>query len=217
MTTVESHQGIMSDSTVTIDHATLNALMHRRSLRRYLTEPINDDVIQGVLSAAHRAPSAHNRQPWRFCVVRSDEQKDRLARAMGARLQADLQADHVPTAVISADVNRSYARLTQAPVLIIVCMTMIDMDTYTDDQRNHNEWVMAVQSVAMAGQNLMIAAHAYGLGSCWMCAPLFCQDVVQHALDLPDDWQPQGIITLGYPAQQREKSRKPLETRVLWR
>jgi nitroreductase len=50
-----------------------------------------------------------------------------------------------------------------------------------------------------------------------MCAPLFCPDVVRAALELPDDWQPQGVITLGYPAQEREKSRQPLETSVLWR
>src|SRR5690606_6521005 len=183
----------MSEISPTIDHSTLNALMNRRSLRRYRPDAVPDNVIQGVLSAAHRAPSAHNRQPWRFCGVRSDVMKEQLARAMGVRLRADLQADHVPEPIISADVNRSYARLTQAPLLIIMCMTMIDMDTYTDNQRNRNEWVMAVQSVAMAGQNLMIAAHAYGLGSCWMCAPLFCPDIVTRALSLPDDWQPQGI------------------------
>lgn len=70
---------------------------------------------------------------------------------------------------------------------------------------------MAVQSVAMAGQNLLLAAHAHGLGACWMCAPLFCPDVVRSALSLPIDWEPQGLITLGNPAQSRSKTRRKLD------
>jgi nitroreductase len=69
----------------------------------------------------------------------------------------------------------------------------------------------------MAAQNLLLAAHDVGLGTCWLCAPLFCPDVVRDVLALPDDWQPQGVITLGYPEQVREKTRHPLEKSVVWR
>jgi len=70
---------------------------------------------------------------------------------------------------------------------------------------------MAVQSAAMAGQNLMLAAHAAGLAACWMCAPLFCPEVAREALGLPADWQPQGLITLGYAAAPgKRRPRKPL-------
>jgi F420 biosynthesis protein FbiB-like protein len=136
---------------------------------------------------------------------------------MGARLRHDLEADFVPESIIEKEVSRSYERLTLAPVLIVVCLSMVDMDVYNDERRNHNEYMMAVQSTAMAGQNILLAAQDSGLGAGWMCAPLFCPDVVQDALDLPDDWQAQGIISMGYPAQEREKTREPLETRVLWR
>ena len=63
----------------------------------------------------------------------------------------------------------------------------------------------------------MLAAHEIGLGTCWMCAPLFCPEVVTDALDLPGDWQPQGLVTMGYPAQSRDKTRRPLEASILWR
>ncbi len=76
---------------------------------------------------------------------------------------------------------------------------------------------MAVQSTAMAGHNLLLAAHAAGLGACWLCAPLFCPDVVRDILELPADWQPQGLVTMGYAAQVRERTRQPLETKLLWR
>ncbi len=189
----------------------------RRSLRRYTPHPVPPGLIQQVLTAGAWAPSAHNRQPWRFAVVQSDDQKHHLARSMGARLRADLQADHVPQAVIDQDVNRSYERITLAPVLIVLCLTMADMDTYPDHDRQHAERIMAVQSVAMAGQNLLLAAHSAGLGACWMCAPLFCPDVVRHALDLSPTWEAQGMITMGYPDQQRSRPRHPLTSRVVWR
>ena len=188
----------------------------RRSIRRYRSEPVAEEVIQQLLAAATFAPSAHNRQPWRFVVMPAPAPKQRLAAAMGAKLRADLQADGVSPERIEQDAGRSYQRITNAPVLILVCLTMQDMDSYPDPQRQHHEWTMATQSVAMAGQNLLLAAHAQGLGGCWLCAPLFCPDVVRQALALPPEWQPQGLITLGYPAETKVKERAPLESRVLW-
>ncbi len=193
------------------------AVQARRSLRRYMSDPVPRPVIEQILTAGAWAPSAHNRQPWQFVVIERADSKKRLARAMGARLRADLEASHVPEPVIAKDVNRSYERITLAPVIILLALTMADMDTYPDEKRSRNERVMAVQSVAMAGQNILLAAHAVGLGACWMCAPLFVPDVVGDALELPDDWEAQGMITMGYPAQRRERTREPLEKRVVWR
>jgi coenzyme F420-0:L-glutamate ligase/coenzyme F420-1:gamma-L-glutamate ligase len=82
----------------------------------------------------------------------------------------------------------------------VACFTLDDMDRYPDARRAAAERLMAVQSTAMAVQNLLLLAHAEGLGACWMCAPLFCPDTVRAALDLPADWEPQALITLGTPA-----------------
>ncbi len=195
----------------------LETIKNRRSIRRYQSEPIARNVIETLLTAAIWAPSAHNRQPARFCVIDTPAQIEKLARAMGAQLRADLEADGADSALIEADTARSYARISGAPVVIVLCLSMTDMDVYGDDRRDQNEYLMAVQSAALAGENLLLAAHDAGLGACWMCAPLFCPDVVRAALDLPGDWQPQALITLGYPAETREKSRNPLEMSVLWR
>ena len=161
------------------------AWMGRRSVRRYLPHPIPRDVVDSLLEAAVTAPSAHNRQPWRFAVVSSLANKTTLARAMGERLRKDRQRDRDAGADIEADVARSFARITGAPTLVVVCLAMQDMDVYPDALRNRHEHQMAVQSTAMAGQNLMLAADALGLGACWLCAPMFCPDVVREALGLP--------------------------------
>lgn len=195
----------------------LEAIFERRSLRHYHDKVVPKAIIEAILTAGTWSPSAHNRQPWRFAVLDSADSKITLARAMNTRLRRDLEADNLAEDLIAKDVQRSYERLTSAPVLIVLALSMSDMDIYSDAKRQHNEYIMAVQSTAMAGQTILLAAHAYGLGACWVCAPLFCPDVVQQTLDLPEDWQVQGLITLGYPAQERQKSRAPLETRLLWR
>jgi F420 biosynthesis protein FbiB-like protein len=194
----------------------LEFLQSRRSIRRYRPDPVPPALIEQMLTAAAWAPSAHNRQPWRFAIITQAAAKHKLAAAMGAKLRADLSADGLPLALIEKDAGRSYQRITGAPLLILLCLSMIDMDSYPDERRQQSEWLMAVQSTALAGQNLLLAAHALGLGACWMCAPLFSPDVVCQTLDLPADWQPQALITIGYPAETPEKTRHPLHTRVLF-
>ena len=171
-------------------------------------------LVERLLTAATWAPSAHNRQPWRFVVMEDALTKANLAAAMGRRLRRDLAADGLDAAAIERDAGRAYARISGAPLLILLCMTLADMDDYPDARRRGHETTMAAQSVAMAGQNLLLAAHALGLGACWLCAPLFCPDVVSATLALPPDWQPQGLITAGYPAEEKTKTRALLETRV---
>lgn len=189
----------------------------RRSIRSYTDQPVAREVLFNVLETATWAPSAHNRQPWRFVAITKPQTQTQLANAMGEQLRRDLTADGVPENVINQDVERSHQRITSAAVLVCLCLTMCDMDIYPDPQRNDHEMTMAVQSTAMAGQNLLLAAHAAGLGTCWMCAPLFCPEVVKDVLHLPDDWQPQGLITIGYPAQTRTRTRRPVEDCTIWR
>lgn len=190
----------------------LELLLGRRSIRRYQQKSVPQELVDKLLTAAIWAPSAHNRQPWRFVVISALEKKSQLAQAMGDRLKKDLTHDGVETNVIENDVSRSYRRITAAPLLVLICSSMEDMDSYPDERRQINEWTVAVQSTAMAGQNLLLAAHALGLGACWMCAPLFCPEVVQEVLELPVNWEPQGLVTIGYPAEKKVKSRRPLHS-----
>ena len=200
----------------------LEAISSRRAVRRYTDQSVSREIIERLLEAARWAPSAHNRQPWRFAVLRGGADKARLAEAMGARLRRDRSADGDPAPAIERDVARSYARITGAPVVIVVCLSMADMDTYPDPARNRAEWVMAVQSVSMAAQNLWLAAHSQGLAMGWLCAPLFVPDLVRETLALPPDWEPLGLMPLGYPAEQPEKTRQPMTRqpmtgKVIWR
>jgi F420 biosynthesis protein FbiB-like protein len=184
----------------------------RRSVRRYQPAAIGRDVVERLLAAASRAPSAHNRQPWRFAALNSMESKHALATAMGGKLRQDRSADGDASDIIEADIARSYQRITQAPLVIVVFVDMTEMDRYPDDARNEAEYLMAVQSTAMATQNLLLAAQAEGLGASIMCAPLFCPGIVAESLNVPADWRAQMLLTIGVPgAPSRDRPRKPLD------
>jgi coenzyme F420-0:L-glutamate ligase/coenzyme F420-1:gamma-L-glutamate ligase len=190
----------------------------RRSVRRFRPDMVPAAVLERVLAAAVRAPSAHNRQPWRFCTVRELATKERLADAMGRRLRAERERDGDAPQAIASDVQRSRERIVGAPVVIAVCMTLADMDRYPDERRNQAEWVMATQSTAMAGAHLLLAAQAEGLGACWTCAPLFAPEEVREMLQLPADWAPQGLVLLGYRAEDgKVRERRALSSVVISR
>lgn len=191
----------------------------RRSVRRYAPRPVPEEVVWKLLEAARWAPSAHNRQPWRFVLVQEPARRRRLAEEMANRWQADLLADGADPEIAQQRASISLARITQAPLVLLPCLDLAALDHYPDRQRQQAEWQMGVQSVALACQNLLLTAHFYGLAACWMCAPIFCVDLVQQVLDLPTSWQPQALLTVGYPQNEkpRSKPRAPLGERVLWR
>jgi F420 biosynthesis protein FbiB-like protein len=193
-------------------------VLERRSIRRFKETPVSESVIRRVLEAGIRAPSAHNRQPWRFVVLRAPETRENLAIKMGERLRADLERDGLEPAAIEVDVARSYARITGATAAVLICLDKQTLDEYPDEKRRTAEYIMGVQGVAMAGENILLAAHAEGLGGCWVCAPLFVPGLVAAELELPPEWEPQGMILLGYPADSSpSRSRRPIEEVTLWR
>ncbi|UCE15710.1 MAG: nitroreductase family protein [Candidatus Bathyarchaeota archaeon] len=176
----------------------LGLFRNRRSVKDYSSSEVSNKVLFEILEATRWAPSAHNAQPWRFVVIRDPDLKRELAKAMASRWDKDMSKNGVPLENRQSFVKISVKRFTNAPVLIVACLTMEDMDEYLDKRRQKIEYILAVQSVAAAIENLLLAAHAEGLGSCWFCAPLFCQDVVRQVLKVPHNVEPQALITLGH-------------------
>lgn len=206
-------------ATASEDSAFWELILGRRTVRRYADRPVSDDVVWKLLEAAHWAPSAHNRLPWRFVLLEQPETRRRLAEAMAANWQADLLADGADPAMVSRRAAISVQRIAAAPLAILPCLDLATLDLYPDQQRQRSEWQMGVQSVALACENLLLAAHHYGLAGCWMCAPIFCVSLVQETLSLPATWEPQALLTLGYPAADAptSKPRDQLADRVLRR
>jgi F420 biosynthesis protein FbiB-like protein len=185
-------------------------------VRRFHNRPVDAEAIERILQTGIQAPSAHNRQPWRFAVLTQDSSKQRLADHMGADFRRDLLTDGLDRTAVDAQVNRSRERILGAPVVIVLCLSMEDMDSYPDAARQSLEQQMASQSVALAGGNMLLAAHAEGLAGVWVCAPLFAPQAVTRALDLSASWHPQGMLFLGEAAvEPRVRARKTV-AEVTW-
>jgi F420 biosynthesis protein FbiB-like protein len=192
-------------------------LRSRRSIRRFQSQAVDRETLTRILATATRAPSAHNRQPWRFAVLTQPQPKSRLSEFLGAEFRRDLASDGLPEAEIQSRLKRSKSRIVDAPVVIILCMDASEMDVYPDEKRSGAEQTMAIQSVAAAGLQLQLAAHAEGLGSVWTCGPLFSPKTVKAALDLPESWEPQAMFFIGYPAEEpRKKELKTLDEVTQW-
>lgn len=131
---------------------------------------------------------------------------------MAEEFQRDLEKDNLSPEEIAKRVNRSRERITGAPVVVILCLDMSEMDAYPDTRRKKAEYIIATQSAANAGMQLLLAAHAEGLGGVWVCSPMFAQETVQKALKISKTWEPQAMFLLGYPVETPAvRERKKLE------
>ncbi len=185
-----------------------DVVKQRRSIRKYLPKPVQKQVILQILATAGYAPSAHNSQPWRFIILQDNIVKRRLAEAMAEAWAKDLQRDGIK--VESDKLTERVDRFATAPVLILAGLTMIDLRTFPDSERQMCERDLAVQSLGAALQNLLLAAYAKGLGACWFCAPAFCKETVRKILKIPDEVEPQAFVAMGYPAENPQVPIKKL-------
>jgi len=200
------------------DHATraivdaaepiLANLAGRRSVRQFLPAmPPRELVVRAVESATH-APSGMNKQPWRFVIVSSETVKSQMVEAVSREIEAiltllagDEYADKV------GEYLRNYATLFRtAPVVINVLYreygqviaSLLERSNiqYADNQEEAAN--PAMQSVSAAIQNLQLAAHALGLATCWMTAPLFARRQLHSLLEVESPWQLAAVIPIGY-------------------
>ena len=194
----------------------MEALLGRRSVRRYLNREVPEEAIKRVLEAARWAPSPHGRQPWRFAVLRREETKTRLAEAMGEEWRANLEMDGQSAEVVEKRLQGSRKRLLDAPVLVLLCLYSEDLDVYPDAVRQQSETMMAVQSLGAAAENALLAAYSLGLDAGWVCAPLFCPEKVTKALGLDPGLIPHALLTLGYAEGDppKRRGRKSLDELV---
>ena len=191
-------------------------LRGRRSVRQYQPTPVPRVLIEQVLEAARWAPSPHGRQPWRFVVLTRPEIKQRLADTMGETWRKNLEMDGQDERIVELRLEKSYQRILNAPALVLPCLYLEDLDRYPDERRQNDETLMAIQSLGAAIQNMLLMAYDLGLDGGWMCAPLFCPEVVCQALDLDARLIPHALITLGYAAADpKRRERLPLQSLIV--
>ena len=178
------------------DIGLFEAIHTQRAIRRFSSEPVDDDLVRRMIAAAVRAPSGTNRQPWAFVVVRNPETKRRIAGYYYRAWEAAF-GHRKPGEGVSPQVYRSAKHLAEnmadVPVLIVVCMV------YGDGERRHAGSIVQGSSIYPAVQNLMLAARALGLGTVLTSMHRRYEDEIKALLGIPDDAETAALIPVGYP------------------
>lgn len=193
----------------------LSLMRGRRSVRRLLPDPVPDEMVLQILEAGRWAPSPHGTQPWRFVVVTQPETKRRLTEVMASSWEHNLTMDGESTEVIARRLAGSRRRMLEAPVLILLCLYLEELDRYSDPERQQAEYTMAIQSLGACSQNMLLMAYRLDLDAGWMCAPLFCPDIVRDVLDLPQNHIPHALFPVGYAAADpKRRERRSLSSLI---
>lgn len=190
----------------------------RRSVRAFQAAEAPQGLIERAIAAAGWAPSPHGRQPWRFAVVEALERRRALADAMADSWRQQLELDGQEPQIVQIRLDKSRERILTASALVVVCLYLADLDAYPDAGRQAAERTMAIQSLGAAVQNLLLSVYGEGWDAGWMCAPLFCPDVVRETLGLPAGLLPHALIPIGRAAKDPvRRERRPLaELIVAW-
>jgi len=153
----------------------LDVIFRRRSIRRYKSKPVPDDVLKNILEAGRLAPSGDNAQPWHFIVVADSEIKRELSKGLWRRFIKD------------------------SAFIIVGC------------GEKYDKW--STVDVTIALENMVLAAEAQNVGSCWIGA--FEEEEVKELLGVPDNLKVVALVSFGYPAEKPSpRNKKNLESIV---
>ena len=159
----------------------------RRAVREYTADAIDDETLRKLIDAAVQAPSAVNQQPWAFFVVRDDKLLDRISRGAKAGLLESMTTGSAVSRFGELLRDPEFNIFYNAPVLVVIAGV------------ERSDW--DVEDCALAAANLMLAARARGLGTCWIG---FAQAWLgtpegKAALQMPPDYFPVAPVIVGHP------------------
>ncbi len=163
------------------------AIKERRSIRKYKNKPVEPEKLNRVLEMAHLAPSAKNVQPWKIILVNENNLQDKLVEAAG---------------------NQKF--LAEAPYSVVICSSTKKC------YQQHGEYMTSFAvDAAIFMDHLTLAAHAEGLGTCWIAN--FDESAVRDLLEVPEEYKIVVLTPLGYPGHKGKfGGRKPL-SKIIFR
>lgn len=204
-------------------------MLSRHSVRNFTSQPVERATLEMLLHAATSAPSPTNRQPWRFAVVTALSLRQQIVSHIASRaeeMKAIIQRGH------HADEYANYGDFFHEPLASAAVIIVPQYREYPDLMANllasggadpaqfSTAASMQAELCATSGavMNLLLQAHACGLGACWMAGPMIARTEISALLHINEPWRMLGAIALGYPAppSPEAKPRKALDKVVQW-
>lgn len=199
-----------------------DAIQNRKSIRRFKQTLVPDEDITRILDAGRLAPSANNTQPWSFMVIKDRALLKQMADAVRAMVDkmAPFAESEKQAQRLAAYKGTFYTFFENAPAVIAVCMEAYDAGTdkllarmgYSPEAIKRLRPLPGLQSVSAAIENMLLAIHALGYGSCWMTGPLVAQEAFEKLLGYGKEQFIAALLPVGVPDEDPPaRSRKPLE------
>lgn len=196
----------------------LTIIKERRSIREFTMAGINDEDIRILIDAARYAPSNSNRQAWKFIILKNEKIKFEIAQAVKEKTVKIKQGiENKEFLDMFEDYTKYFLVFSRAPIVIIVLyktgLSIVDhvlsgLDAGAGVKRVESELI----SVSMAMQNLLLAAHAMGLGACCMTSPLIAYAEIKKILDIRPPFEIAALIPIGkYEKQPGLVGRKEID------
>ena len=192
----------------------IKAIDDRRSIRKYTSEEIPQENIEEMIYAATLAPSAKNRQPWKFIVFKGTA-KDELVQVMRQGIENEKET-HVlmpEWAFAIPDAENTVRVMGEAPCLIVVLNTNGKTPFTAIDNEKRIVEICDSLSIGAAIENMILAATEHDLGTLWIANTCFAYNDIVEYLDTED--QLIGIVAVGHSAEAPAKRPRKRMTRIV--
>ena len=188
---------------------TLEAIASRRSIRTFRDEPIPDEALEAILTAATQAPSGKNRQPWRFVVVQRDKRAEMVRVMREGIAKARSRGENIGSSELTANVMEKAA----ATVFVFNPYGMHPWLARSIEQQFQD--LVNIQSIGAAIQNMALAAQAMGIGSLWICDVFEAYEELRTWMG--EEGQMVAAISLGYADESPgPRPRKSVDEVTRW-
>lgn len=193
------------------------AINKRRSIRKFKNQPVPVEDLKFLVECATKAPSAHNKQKWKFIAVTNKELNDRCSEAVSDKIDQLVRKYNITESVQGWKYYSTF--FNTAPAVIYVfhqeARGFLDKavgDKISREEINRLRVHPGIQSIGGAIENLLLAATVKGYGTCWMTAPNVAAPEIEKILEIEEPWQLAAVIPVGVPAENPQaRPRKPLE------
>lgn len=201
-------------------------MQNRRSIRKFNDRPIPEELLEEVISMAITAPSASNKQPWRFLICSNKDIINKMAESVQDSI--DTVSPFIQKEFLQAFENYGnyFVRFASAPTVIIPICRRIQTLSHLVSDKVANEIFDAIQkmeeksaviSTSLAIQNLMLYAHNIGLGTSCVTGPLLAENELKRILNVPNGWDIPCLVPVGYPDEEpTHPGRKNVNKQIKW-